>query len=154
MLNFELEGKDICAIVENHAVADVDVLFYDQDEVCNSRHAHKVGVNSVEAKANLKVVVEEMHTLSANWAKTRSPVEVRNAVMRSVFTPDTPEAPKDVSELSTPAMDTPGSPGMESLEMGQLASCQEVTKAAMPSMTSPTSLGGAALVKDLQVIPH
>ena len=86
--------------------------------------------------------------------------------MRSVFAPDTLIAPsfamdhsgppeevsletgqltKDVSAMSTPAMDPPGSPGMESLEVGQLASCQEVTKAAMPSMTSPTSLGGAAL---------
>ena len=52
------------AIVENHAVANVDVLFHDETETSASTHAHKVAINGAHAKRKLCDTVKEMQRLS------------------------------------------------------------------------------------------
>ena len=44
LLRFTTPDACVVAIVENHAVADVDVIFHDVEEPCESQHQHKVGI--------------------------------------------------------------------------------------------------------------
>jgi hypothetical protein len=122
IMKFEIGGQSVCTIVENHAVADVDVLFHAEEEECKSTHRHKIGVNAVEAKKNVKASILEMVKLNEKFSSDPNNVQFRNVAVHSLLTDDDPAEP--------------------------VASCEEVTeqvKAAMPTMASPTSLGAAAL---------
>jgi hypothetical protein len=44
LLRFTTADACVVAIVENHAVADVDLIFHDVEEACESQHQHKVGI--------------------------------------------------------------------------------------------------------------
>lgn len=121
IVNFEWENEKVTAIVENHAVGNVDVLFHCEGEVSNSQHEHKVEVNVGEAIKNLTGALQDMAKFSRECAKKEAPIKIRNAVVHSLFTSEAEE---------------------------KLASCEEVSqqvKAAMPVKTSPTSLGAAEL---------
>ena len=59
-MNFQCDDKKVTAIVENHADANVDVLFHAKGEECKSTHPHKVGVHDDRCKRNLKALVLEM----------------------------------------------------------------------------------------------
>lgn len=61
LLNFSMGDQKVVAIVENHAVANVDVLFHDTEEKCESKHAHKIGINATVAS---RETILEMQTLS------------------------------------------------------------------------------------------
>ena len=47
-ITFRVKEHQITAIVENHAVANVDVLFHEEGEACASKHLHKIGVKGVK----------------------------------------------------------------------------------------------------------
>lgn len=63
-MNFEWEQEKVSAIVENHAVSNVDVLFHCEGEECKSQHAHKVEVNVEEAAKNLQRALKDMAQFS------------------------------------------------------------------------------------------
>lgn len=67
------------AIVENHAVADVDTLFHDVEEESASTHAHKVGIKGAEAKQNLADTLLEMHSLARGFQRPEGEIAMRNA---------------------------------------------------------------------------
>lgn len=58
------EDESFSAIVENHAVANVDVLFHAVEEECTSSHTHKVGISSKQNEKGLKHLFKEMLALS------------------------------------------------------------------------------------------
>lgn len=88
LLNFKVDGEDVCAVAENHAVADVDVLFHADGEECASKHAHKVGVDAAHAKLKVKASVLEMAQLSKQLKSKESNVAIRNAAVHSLLTVD------------------------------------------------------------------
>ena len=81
-----MKEHQVTAIVENHAVANVDILFHEEGEECPSRHLHKIGVNGVKAKANLQAVVKEMMTLTKEMGNKQGQVRMRNAAVHSLLT--------------------------------------------------------------------
>lgn len=120
MLRFSVDKNRIYAIVENHAVADLDVLFHDEMENCASTHAHKVAINGAEAKRKLGTTLKEMQQLSKTLPTKEGAIHMRNAA---------------IHELASHA---------EEASKKSLASC-DVISSAMPSKTSPTSLGTTVL---------
>ncbi len=79
-----MKEHQVTAIVENHAVANVDILFHEEGEECASRHLHKIGVNGV--KANLQAVVKEMMTLTKEMGNKQGQLRIRNAAVHSLLT--------------------------------------------------------------------
>jgi hypothetical protein len=121
LLNFQWDGGKVSAIVENHAVANVKVLFHAKGEECKSNHEHKVEIDATVAKQRLKDTIKEMASLSTKLDTKTKQVQLRNVAVHSLLTMDEEEP---------------------------LASCEEVSqqvKAAMPAKATPTSLGAAAL---------
>lgn len=60
LLRFTFDAGCVIAIVENHAVANVDVLFHDAGETCESHHEHKVGIDGDAASQKLAASLAEM----------------------------------------------------------------------------------------------
>ncbi len=85
-ITFRVKEHQITAIVENHAVANVDVLFHEEGEECASKHLHKIGVNGVKAKTNLQAVVMEMMSLTREMGGKQRRVKIRNAAVHSLLT--------------------------------------------------------------------
>ena len=81
---------------------------------------HKVGIASTETKVNLKKTLVEMQTLSSSLLTSAKETTLRNAAVHQLLTTEEEVLPT-------------------------FASCEEVSKAAMPAKSAPTSLGAAAL---------
>ncbi len=64
LLNFTTPQGKVTAIVENYAVADVDVIFHDAKEACTSTHMHKVGIDGAAATQKLAATVMEMQEMT------------------------------------------------------------------------------------------
>ncbi len=108
--------------MENHAVADVEVLFHSADEECKSHHPHKVAIDASQVKEKLQEVVKEMQSLSKHLPTSPKQTQLRNAAIHALLSEEEDEV--------------------------HHASCEQVTastKAAMPAKSSPTSLGAALL---------
>ncbi len=85
-ITFRVKEHQITTIVENHAVANVDVLFHEEGEECASKHLHKIGVSGVKAKTNLQAVVMEMMSLTREMGGKQRRVKIRNAAVHSLLT--------------------------------------------------------------------
>ncbi len=115
----------MAAIVENYAVADVDVIFHDVEEACTSTHVHKVAIDGAAATQKLAATLQEMQALSKKLATKEGATSMRNAAVHCL-----------VDYVENPA----------SIQLPVASS--EITaeiNAAMPAKNSPTSLGSAAL---------
>lgn len=85
LLQFTTEEGQVSAMVENHAVANVSMLFHDQKEVCESRHEHKVGVNAEEAAKNPRKALAEMKKLSQDLPTSEGRTKLKNAAVHALL---------------------------------------------------------------------
>jgi hypothetical protein len=81
--------------VENHAVADVNVLFHDCEEDCQSTHTHKVAIKELEAEQKMGEILLEMQALSRKLPSKEGQTTMRNAAARFILG-DCNEAPKQL----------------------------------------------------------
>ena len=86
MLNFKVDGMEVNSIVENHAVADVNVLFHTTEEECKSTHPHKVAIDANKIDGKLHEIVKEMQSLSLNLPTSEKQIQIRNAAIHALLT--------------------------------------------------------------------
>ncbi len=125
LLSFATPQGPVTAIVENYAVADVDVVFHDVEEACTSTHTHKVAIDSAAATQKLAATLQEMQELSKKLATKEGETAMRNAAVHCLVDDE-----EDVASIQLPVAS---------------ADITAEVNAAMPAKNSPTSLGSAAL---------
>ena len=54
-----LGGEEVSFVVENHRASQVDLIFYNKGEVCNTQHAHKIEVDLCARSGDMSILLEQ-----------------------------------------------------------------------------------------------